>query len=196
MGSAGVHSPSFNASSDGDPQWHRNRSTRRDEVGVDHGENVASAAGRSLVKTYASSVAARVRIIGTSLPGTSCGPAPTTSGSYRNIHVGVQNGDTVVDLVRGDAAEARFEFEVSVRGERFGGRFVHGRAGERFIYLSWGELTDGSFTMFRRAKLQLDSLDAAACDGHLIEGRLVLSDEHGWPICASVRPPRITWTIE
>ena len=34
----------------------------------------------------------------------------------------------------------------------FGGPFVHGRKGERFLYLSWGAV-DPDFEMFRRAKL-------------------------------------------
>jgi Family of unknown function (DUF5990) len=84
---------------------------------------------------------------------------------------------------------------VTVQGDRFGGPNVHGRGGERFLYLSWGEMTDGTFTMFRRAELHLDSLDPADCDGRTIEGRLTLSDKHGWPLCASVRRPRISWQI-
>ena len=147
------------------------------------------------VAIYAEAVTAHVRIIGTNLPGTSCGPAPTISGTYSNIHVGVQKGNTAIGLVCADAVEARFEVDVTVRGNRFGGPFVHGRGAERFIYLSWGEVIDGSFLMFRRAKLQLDGLDAAACDGHTIEAHVQLSDECGWPLCASVRPPRITWHI-
>ena len=130
------------------------------------------------------------RLIGTELPGTTCAPAPTASGAYTSIHVGVQRGRDVVDLVRGDAREAVFEFDVDVRKARFAGPYVHGRDSERFIYLSWGELIGGEFTMFRRAKLQLDSLDPTACDGHTVVGRLGLSDAKGHPLCASVRPPR------
>jgi hypothetical protein len=46
--------------------------------------------------------------------------------------------------------------------------------------------------MFRRAKLWLDVVPVevveAASVGGLLIGRLGLSDEDGWPICASVRP--------
>ena len=134
------------------------------------------------------------RLIGTDLPGSSCGPGPTGSGGYTSVHVGVQRGKEVVDLVRGDASQAVFEFDVDIRKGTFGGPYVNGR-GERFIYLSWGELIDGHFAMFRRAKLQLDSLDPEACDGHTVEGRLGLTDPKGHPLCASVRPPKITWAI-
>jgi hypothetical protein len=136
-----------------------------------------------------------VRIVGTDLPGATCGPAPTASGRYAAIHVGVQRVAEVVDLVPGDPDVAVWSFDVGVRKGRFAGPFVHGRGDERFVYLSWGELVDGSFTMFRRAKLQLDALDPTACDGHTVEGRLGLTDDKGHPLCASVRPPRITWTV-
>ena len=139
-------------------------------------------------------MSAHFRIIGTDLPGASCGPAPTESGRYSAVHVGVQRGTDVVDLVRGDAPQAIFEFDVDVRAGKFGGPYVHGRDGQRFIYLSWGELINGEFAMFRRAKLQLDSLDPVGCDGRSVDGRLGLTDAKGHPLCASVRPPTITWT--
>ena len=94
-----------------------------------------------------------------------------------------------------DAERAVFEFDVAVRNGRFGGPYVHGRNGERFIYLSWGEAAHGTFTMFRRAKLQLDSIDPEASDGRIVEGRVSLTDDCGHPLCASVRPPRIQWSI-
>jgi len=111
-----------------------------------------------------------------------------------NVHVGIQRGGSVVGLVPGDASSALFELEVDVKAASFTSPFVHGRRGERFLYLSWGEVDgDGAFTMFRRAKLQLDGLDAAALDGRTVKGRLKLSDAAGGPICASIRPPAITW---
>ena len=115
---------------------------------------------------------ARFHIVGTDLPG-----------RRGNVHVGVQRGREVVDLVPGDATQAEFAFDVAVRNGRFGGPYVHGRGDERFVYLSWGELGHGTFRMFRRAKLQLDSLDPAACDGRTVEGRLGLTDGErveGW----------------
>lgn len=56
---------------------------------------------------------------------------------------------------------------------------------------------DRTLRMFRRAKLQLDAvppevLDAAVTRGLLV-GRLGLTDPHGHPTCASVRPPLIEW---
>jgi hypothetical protein len=126
---------------------------------------------------------AHFRIVGTDLPGKA------------HVHVGVQRGRDVVDLVSSAAAVAEFAFDVDVRNGRFTGPYVHGKGDERFVYLSWGEIVGGTFTMFRRAKLQLDSLDPATCDGRSVEGRLGLTDDRGDPRCASVRPPTITWTV-
>ncbi len=140
-------------------------------------------------------VTSRFRIIGTDLPGRTCGPSPEQPDGYRNIHVGVQCGREVIDLVPGDAPKAVFEFEVAIRAGRFAGPFIHGRGGQRFIYLSWGELAAGEFRMFRRAKLHVDGLDPGAADGRVVEGVLSLSDANGNPLCASVRPPRVTWTL-
>src|SRR4051794_33228330 len=95
----------------------------------------------------------RFRIVGTDLPGRACDPAPERPGGYRNIHVGIQRDQEVIDLVPGDAARAEFAFDVTVRSGRLGGPFVHGRTGQRFFYLSWGEVDGEEFRMFRRAKL-------------------------------------------
>lgn len=134
-----------------------------------------------------------VRIAGVNLPGRSW-------GGYENIHVGVQRKAEPVDLVRGDAAEATWEFEVDVTetGD-FRGPHVQGRRGERFFYLTWGTVAGaGSFTMFRRAKLMLAPVDpaviaAAAKPGHALVATLALTGGDGAPRCASVRPPAITW---
>jgi Family of unknown function (DUF5990) len=137
----------------------------------------------------------RFRIVGTDLPGRSCAPSPERSDGYRNIHVGVQRNQEVIDLAPGDAARVEFEFDVPVRRGRFAGPFVHGRGGQRFIYLSWGELDGEEFRMFRRAKLHLDGLDPTSVDGRVVEGALSLTDAKGNPLCASVRPPRLNWTV-
>ncbi len=78
------------------------------------------------------------------------------------------------------------------------GPYVQGPPGGRFIYLNWGTVDDGSFTMFRRAKLWLNSVPAevlaASLDGVLV-GRLGLTDARGNPRCAAVRPPVIEWSV-
>ena len=129
---------------------------------------------------------ARFRIVGSEFPGLTC-------GASEQVQVGVQRGRDAVDLVPGDADGARWEFEVDVRNGRFTGPYVHGRGDERFLYLVW--VAGPHREMFRRAKLQLDAVDAAAADGAVVEARLPLTDDRGGPVCASVRPPRITWSV-
>ena len=138
---------------------------------------------------------ARFRIVGDDLPGRTCGPSPDRPEGHHNIHVGVQCKQEIVDLVPGDADEAVFEFDVPVRNGKFGGPYIHGRDGQRFVYLSWGVVEDGEFHMFRRAKLHVDHIDTVAADGHTVEGRVGLTDAKGNPTCASIRPPGITWTV-
>ena len=136
-----------------------------------------------------------IRIVGTPMPGATCGPSNDRPDGYRNVHVGVQRGNDVEQLVRGDATKAAFEVPVDVRNGRLAGPYVHGRGDERFLYLSWGEVVGDDFRMFRRAKLHVSHLDVDEVDGHLVEGRLSLVDGHGHPVCASVRPPAIEWTV-
>ena len=147
-----------------------------------------------------------IDIRGTNLPGRRCGPSPQGE-MYENIHVGIGRGDVLTGLVRGDAPSARWEIDVKarVRGEGdtdFSGPFVKGKRGERFLYLSWGTVAkDGTFTLFRAAKLWLSEVDAsviyaAMLPGHRLVGALGLTDRKGHPLCASVRPPAIVWSVE
>jgi hypothetical protein len=142
----------------------------------------------------------RIRIEGTSLPGRIC-------CEHQNVHVGVQCRQEPVDLTPGDAAEATFEFDVDIfaadgGGWDFRGPYVHGKRGERFVYLTWGDVRPGGeFAMFRRAKLHLSCLDAALIGaavepGRRLVARLSLTDGKGGPRCASVRPPALSWSSE
>ncbi len=140
-----------------------------------------------------------MRIVGRRLPGSSW------SGRH-GIHVGVQRDTEVVGLVTGDAADAVFDIEVDVVADSngdpdFRGPYVHGRRGERFVYLSWGEVDgDGTFAMFRRLKLHLAPLlEQSSAESMLaakkIQAVLELTDTRGRPLAASVRPPWVTWRI-
>jgi hypothetical protein len=137
-----------------------------------------------------------VRIAGTNLPGRSW-------GGYENIHVGVQRKAEPVDLVPGDAGEARWELDVNLTEDGdFRGPHVQGRRGDRFVYLAWGTVGPGGiFTMFRRAKLMLAAIDPAVLDaacepGNALHATLSLTAADGGPRCASVRPPAISWTAQ
>lgn len=124
----------------------------------------------------------RVVIHGYQLPGLICGP-------NKNVHVGLQVKDDPVELVPADADQAEWSVEISERDGDFRGPAVHGKKGERFVYLTWGSVENGSFTMFRRAKLMLSDLPTGADRVHV---DVQLTDEHGMPRCARLRPPAIT----
>ena len=142
----------------------------------------------------------RVIIHGHDLPGVEF---VSDGVPLHNVHVAVQVGDDPMGPVRGDAESARWEIDlravvadgvVDLRGPA-----VHGKKGNRFFYLTWGDVgSDGSFTMFRRAKLMLADIEpellaAAACDDGVLVASLPLTDERGCPRCARVKPPVISW---
>jgi hypothetical protein len=142
---------------------------------------------------------AELRIIGRRLPGI------TWSGRER-IHIGVQCDREVIGLVPGDAADAHFNVDLDVvhgpdGKPDFRGPCVNGRRGERFIYLSWGELdSNGGFTPFRRLKLHLAPLvelftAESVLAAKRIQAVMELTDPKGRPVTASVRPPWVTWRL-
>lgn len=146
-----------------------------------------------------------IRIEGSDLPGCFCGPGPDYPDGHQNVHVAVQGRkgqQDLVGLVPAGVKSAIWELECTVAATAptvdLRGPQIQGSPGQRFIYLTWGVVDAAAvFTMFRRAKLWLNAvppevLRAASPSGTLI-GRLGLSDDEGWPLCASVRPPRIEW---
>ncbi|MPY77745.1 MAG: hypothetical protein GEV04_04470 [Actinophytocola sp.] len=119
-----------------------------------------------------------------------------------NVHVGIQWGREPRDLFPGDSNSAVWTTEIDVvhrdGGVDFRGPAVQGRPGDRFVYLTWGNVgADGGFTMFRRAKLMLaDLTPIATVDGlpqHVI-AVVDLTDDRGAPRCARLRPPAVLLT--
>jgi hypothetical protein len=124
-----------------------------------------------------------LRIEGVELPGRTC-------DEYDDVHVGVQRKQEVVEQVRGDSERASWVLDVTTKvgsdGERdFAGPFVHGKRGERFVYLSWSA---GKDRMFRRAKLMLS--EAPVADD--VTARVTMTDSRGMPICARLRD--VAWS--
>lgn len=122
----------------------------------------------------------RLVIRGHRLPGRTC-------GSYDNVHVGLQVGRDPAHLVPGDARAAEWVTDVDTGNDDFHGPAVQGRRGERFVYLTWGSVADGRFSMFRRAKLMLADLP----DRAEVTVDVELTDERGMPRCARLRSPAI-----
>jgi hypothetical protein len=141
-----------------------------------------------------------VEIEGFEMPGRSC--APDDAGErYENVHVGVQRKQDPEHLVAGDESSPVWTFPIDVRprvdgAPDFGGPYVHGRRGERFLYLTWGTVDGEAFTMFRRAKLVFADCPSDVLEDALGQGglhvRVRMKDGNGNPRCARVRDAQ--WT--
>jgi len=146
----------------------------------------------------------KLTVIGTELPGkTFCQPDGRV---LQNVCVGIQEGRVAAGVVTGDSDSARWETEIRVvdAGDGafdFRGPAVHGVRGERFIYLTWGDVdAEGTFTMFRRAKLMLNRVNPAVISRAVVDDRglectVTMTDARGGPRCARVDPPAISWTL-
>lgn len=131
-----------------------------------------------------------IRIEGVELPG-------------GDVQVGLQRRGRpgeLLGVVPADAPAATWEIDATPDGDDdLRGPYVQGPRGARFLYLSWVALDEaGGFAIVRRAKLWLDAVPpdvlAAAREQGVLVGRLGLTDDRGDPLCAAVRPPRITWS--
>ena len=97
---------------------------------------------------------------------------------------------TEVELVDGEAGR-------DVRGPS-----VHGRKGDRFPYLSWGQPhAPEPFVMFARATMELvdvpaELLDEAGACGGVLVCELATTNDRGQPASGSIRPPAVGWWIE
>jgi hypothetical protein len=144
----------------------------------------------------------QVEIQGVNLPGrVFCRP---DGSSMDNVHVGVQLGRIPAELVRADEPRARWQVDVEVVRKDgvpdFRGPAVQGKRGERFIYLTWGEVgPNDDFEMFRRAKLMLDRIPPELLESAIEVGCLAaqvdLTGGDGGPRCARVDPPAIAWSV-
>ena len=87
-------------------------------------------------------------------------------------------------------------------GLDFFGPYVRGARGDRHVGLTWGTVAeDGTFTVFRGAKLKLETIDPAVVrradqPGWALVARLGLTDDKGNPRCATVKPPVLSWSVE
>ena len=118
------------------------------------------------------------------------------------VTLGVQRDKEVVFLTPGDAPSATFELEATPVQTEDGwdlrGPYVHGKRGDRFLYLCWVDQVGPHSHGFRRAKLLFrdvpEDVMAAIAGGGLV-ATLPLTDKRGGPVCASVRPPTLQWSV-
>ncbi|MGQ0519683.1 MAG: DUF5990 family protein [Actinomycetota bacterium] len=138
-----------------------------------------------------------IRIVGVSLPGRRFSDGGPGGCVYDDVRIGVQRGRDVDQLAPGDAASVVLNLDLRPVEEREArGPYVHGRRGERFLYLVW--VAGDDRIMFRRAKLMLNDIPESAWEeaqapGRILEGTLALTDARGGPLCARVRPGVVSW---
>jgi hypothetical protein len=134
------------------------------------------------------------------LPGTEC-------VGKTGVRLGVQKGDVVIEDVPGDREEVIFTIPVRAfpsgrNGQPdFRGPFVHGKVGERFLYLCWGTRSAQTWEGFRRAKLHLRYLSRPLLEKALQAGlpiavHLDMTDEKGFPLTASIKEDAGVWQLE
>lgn len=137
-------------------------------------------------------------------PGMYFSEASSSGVKPEAIYVGLQRGEEVIDLVRGDAESAIFTASFHVAKQKDGspnflGPFAKGTPRERFFYLSWGvQGPFGTFRSFRRAKIQLSQLswervETAIRAGTPIRADVTLTDSKGGPVCATLKNTHIRW---
>ena len=147
-----------------------------------------------------------VQIRGSDLPGRRCGPSPD-GRMYDDIHVGLARRGDTVELRPGDAPSVCWTFQVTIKRQHdgqldFTGPYVHGARGQRSLGFRWGTLAaDDTFDVFRAGKLRFADIDPtllerAVSTGSRLVADLGLTDPRGDPVCASVRPPAVSWSIE
>jgi uncharacterized protein DUF5990/uncharacterized protein DUF5655 len=155
---------------------------------------------------------------GFDLPGLSCQPEPGEP-AHQNVHVALTGRSKdrpsltvpgtprgAIEPVPGDSVTARWEFPVTVKrdddGFDFAGPFVRGDRTDRHFGLVWGDVPgDGTLRLFRGTKFRFADIDSAIIEqamrpGHHLTARYRMTDANGNPVCASVRPPRVTFSAE
>lgn len=111
------------------------------------------------------------------------------------VTVAVQRGQELTQEFPADGTPITWRLEARVVGTDLRGPYVHGRPGDRFLYLSWQQEGAGRF---RRAKLMLDAVTPellARAQERGLAAQVGLTMPDGSPVCAAVRPPRIEWSV-
>ncbi len=126
-----------------------------------------------------------------------CATIPT---SHR---LGLQRGTEIADLAPDEASQHVFAVPIEPVRRADGsldwrGPYVHGKLGERFVYLVWSRSDSiGRPEMVGRAKIGLGHLTwddvARAGDGGGLAATLALSCPNGAPVTATLKPPHIAW---
>lgn len=121
----------------------------------------------------------------------------------RALVAGMQCSQDVEQLATSDTARIGFDISVDVittpDGIDYRGPFVHGRRGERFLYICWGSVNEaGQFRRAARTKLMLGDVDRGlvnrAVAAATLRATVSATDEQGELRTGRVRPPAIEWS--
>lgn len=131
--------------------------------------------------------AVRIRLLSDSTP-----PRPDGSAvrfGLQDKKGAMQDGFALADGL------IRFDFEVTIAGAPdqglpdFGGPFVSGSKGERFVYLSWARLNGAGF--MNRIKVRLADIDWPLIEA--AQDKILLADLSGAPTGGGNRP--VEWRV-
>ncbi|WP_420642198.1 DUF5990 family protein [Candidatus Leptofilum sp.] len=115
------------------------------------------------------------------------------------LQFGIQRGKTVVSVqdIHPDVVRLTVELEATAVPKPdhtfdWKGPFVHGRPGERFLYLNWGREQANGWHNVRRAKIPLrliptELVETAVAQNKILHGTLTGLARDGGPIAASVK---------
>lgn len=124
--------------------------------------------------------------------------------SRDGVLFGLQMGREFVDPVPASKTtefDSMIELRPGGSDVDFAGDHVHGRRGDRFLYLAWGVPDQPEpFVMFARAKIKLDSIPRALLDQCVDQGRGLIAEvqatnRRGEPASGTIRPPAIVWRM-
>lgn len=127
---------------------------------------------------------------------------------FKTVHgvlFGLQSGREVVDpvpAVKTTVFNTVIQIVDTASRVDFKGGHVHGKRGDRFLYLSWG-LPDPSepYVMFARAKIKLTNIPAHLVDlathrGHVLVCDLEATNGKGEPATGTIKEAAISWRVE
>lgn len=148
-----------------------------------------------------------IRLVCKKLPGLRFeDPSPQAKPVREPVYLGIQKGQDVIHITPADRRQVTFQAAVRISQKKDGslnflGPYTYGSSTQRFLYLSWGEQQpDGTYTMFRRAKIHLSHLSwhdvSKALNANTpLTAELTLTDSRGGPLCASVDADHIQWRL-
>ena len=119
--------------------------------------------------------------------------------------LGIQEGKEVVqDVPIEDQDEIQFQFslqaEAAPEGEMviFKGKVVQGPRSAPFIYLCWGDRSEGAWVQCGRAKIPLGAIPSrqiqkALDNGSALRARIGMTDSRGNPAFATLKADHVAW---